>query len=122
MLLRPQITIRKDHKGHQDKRTLNPLSLWPLWSFRTVRIELGYMLSRLDPDSARSSKPKQLIANAYRQENLVSYRWCVALDTELAPLDDKINIGAGARLTFRIFTLANEVRPKRQLFCDPMEC
>jgi hypothetical protein len=62
-----------------------------------------------------------LIANAYSQENVVSYRWCVALDAELAPLEDKIIIGAGARLTFRIFTLANEVGPKRHLFRDPME-
>jgi hypothetical protein len=63
----------------------------------------------------------KLIANAYSQENLVSYRWRDALYAELAPLDDKINIGAASRFTFRIFTLASEIGPKRQPFRDPME-
>jgi hypothetical protein len=63
----------------------------------------------------------KLIADANRQENVVSYRWRVALDAELAPLDNEINIGTGVRFTFRIFTLANLVGPKRQWFRDPME-
>ena len=63
----------------------------------------------------------KLIADANRQENVVSYRWRVALYAELAPLDDEINIGTGVRFTFRIFTLANLVGPKRQWFRDPME-
>jgi hypothetical protein len=63
----------------------------------------------------------QLIADTDRQENLVPYRWHVALYPELAPLDDEINIGTGLRFTFRIFTLANAVGAKHQWFRDPME-
>jgi hypothetical protein len=37
-----------------------------------------------------SGRLGKLIANAYSQENLVSYRWRGALYAELAPLDDKI--------------------------------
>jgi hypothetical protein len=44
----------------------------------------------LDPQGAA-----QLTSDAYRQENVVSYRRRVALYAELAPLDDEINIGAG---------------------------
>jgi hypothetical protein len=50
---------------------------------------------------------RKLIADAYSQENVVSYRWRVALYAELAPLDNEINIGTGVQFTFRIFTLAN---------------
>jgi len=64
---------------------------------------------------------RSLIADTDRQENLVPYRWHVALYPELAPLDDEINIGTGLRFTFRIFTLANAVGPNRQWFRDPME-
>src|SRR5271166_701368 len=63
----------------------------------------------------------KLTTDAYSQENVVSYRWRVALYAELAPLDDEINIGTGVRFTFRIFTLANLVGPKRQWFRNPME-
>jgi hypothetical protein len=77
------------------------------------------------PGIARERVPTcvaaKLIADANRQENVVSYRWRVALDAELAPLDNEINIGTGVRFTFRIFTLANLVGPKRQWFRDPME-
>ena len=37
----------------------------------------------------------QLTSDAYRQENVVSYRRRVALYAELAPLDVEINVGAG---------------------------
>ena len=71
--------------------------------------------------SKRTSGAAQLIADTDRQENLVPYRWHVALYPKLAPLDDEINIGTGLRFTFRIFTLANAVGPNRQWFRDPME-
>ena len=50
---------------------------------------------------------EKLIADAYSQENVVSYRWRGALYAELAPLDDEINIGTDVRFTFRVCTLAN---------------
>ena len=81
-------------------------------------------LDALDPrptSSGGSQDRRRLIPNVYRQVNLVSYRWCDATNAELAPLDDKIDIGALARLTFRILTLANEVGPNCQLFRDPMK-
>jgi len=53
----------------------------------------------------REGYARKLIADAYRQENVFSYRWRVALYAELASPDDAINIGTGVRFTFRIFSV-----------------
>src|ERR1700747_952070 len=93
--------------------------------FRCLPPDPGLLLSTTVGEKHRCGDQcleiAQLIADTDRQENLVPYHCLDALYPELAPLDHEIDIGAGLRFTFRIFTLANAVGPNRQWFRDPME-